>query len=65
MANWVTAIASVIAALASVFAVFKIQNVHLSLNSRLSQWKAETDSRISSAYAQGKQDQQNSTKNNS
>jgi hypothetical protein len=40
----------------------KITEVHLSLNSRLDQWKAETDSRLAGARAQGQQDERDRRK---
>jgi hypothetical protein len=37
MAAWIAAVAALVAAVAAVIALFRIQDVHLSLNSRLTE----------------------------
>jgi hypothetical protein len=51
-----------VAVLAGVYNARQIQNVHLSLNSRLDQWKDQTAERIIAAHALGRQDERDSMK---
>jgi hypothetical protein len=62
MANWVTAFAACVAALSGIVAIFRIQQVHLSLNSRLDEWKAETAAKIVAAHAEGRQAERDATR---
>jgi hypothetical protein len=50
-----------IAAVVTALALWrKVHNVHLSLNSRLDEWKAETAAKVLAAHAQGRQDERDS-----
>lgn len=57
MHEWIKDIATCIAATASLVAVWKVNEVHLSLNSRLDEWKAETAAKLLAAHALGRQDE--------
>jgi hypothetical protein len=60
--TWAIIAVACIAALPGIIAVFRIQQVHLSLNSRLDEWKAETAAKIVAAHAQGRQAERDSVK---
>jgi hypothetical protein len=57
IATWFAAVAAMVAAIAAVVALFKIRDVHLSLNSRLTEL-------IGASHAQGRQDERDSQKEN-
>jgi hypothetical protein len=55
MAAWIAAVAALIAAVAAVVALFKIQSVHLLINSRMDEW-------FKGAKAVGRQDERDERK---
>jgi phage-related minor tail protein len=58
----VTALSAILAAVTAVVGVLKTNAVHLSLNSRLDEWKSETAEKILSSYARGREDERNTKK---